>query len=67
MATVRAVRSVGALATSEKALSVSLMAWPRPLVPPTKMFSICATLSARAASSDLIEAVAVACLVRNSS
>jgi len=33
-ATVRAVRSVGAVATSEKALSMSLTAAPKPSVPP---------------------------------
>ena len=64
--TVRAVMSVGALATSENAFIMSLMDAPRPWGPPAKMPSSWRNLSERVASADWVDAAKVDWRVKNS-
>ena len=63
--TVRALWSVGELATSEKASSMSLTAAPRPLAPPWNRSSSCFRRSRRLASEAAMEPLRVAWRVRN--
>ncbi|MNT43493.1 hypothetical protein D3C72_1799680 [compost metagenome] len=64
--TVRAVMSVGALTTSENAFIMSLMAAPRPAVPPLNTSCSCFSRSARTMSADCTEPAVAAWRVRSS-
>ena len=64
--TVRAVMSVGAVMTSPRALSMSLMAAPRPALPPWNTSCSCDTRSARALSPALMACAAAAWRVSSS-
>ena len=57
---------VGALATSENALTMSLIDAPRPCGPPWNMPSSCLSLSERAASDDCVAVARVDWRVKNS-